>query len=70
MIMATLSSEYRLALPAAIRKELGLKTGQKFSVITKGSVIELAPLPSVQSARGILIGANPDNYRDRGDRVE
>ena len=68
MTSATLSSKYQLALPKAVRDELGLQAGQKFSVIVKGGVIELVPLRSLDSARGMLAGADPAGYRDRSDR--
>ncbi len=68
MASATLSSKYQLSIPKAVREELELQAGQKFSVIAKGGVIELVPLRTLESARGMLKGANPDNYRDRSDR--
>lgn len=68
MISATLSSKFQLAIPKAIRDELGLEAGQKFAVIAKGKVIELVPLLSLEDARGLLKGANPQGYRDRTDR--
>ena len=68
MISATLSSKFQLAIPKAIRDELGLQAGQKFAVIAKGKVIELVPLLSMDEARGLLKGADPTDYRDRSDR--
>jgi AbrB family looped-hinge helix DNA binding protein len=68
MISATLSSKYQIVLPKVIREELGLQAGQKFVLIAKGSVIELVPLRSIENSRGLLEGANPDDYRDRRDR--
>ncbi len=68
MASATLSSKYQLSLPKSIREQMGLHAGQKFSVIAKGGVIELVPMRSIESARGMLEKANPKNYRDRGDR--
>ena len=68
MASATLSSKYQLSIPKAIREQLHLEAGQKFSVITKGGVIELVPMHSIESARGILKNANPEQYRDRRDR--
>ena len=41
MLAATLSSKYQLAIPKAIRDELGLQAGQRFAVVAKGRVIEL-----------------------------
>jgi AbrB family looped-hinge helix DNA binding protein len=69
MISATLSSKFQLAVPKAIRDELGLRAGQKFAVIAKGQAIELVPLRSVLAARGLLRGAATHNVRDRSDRV-
>ena len=68
MTSVTLSSKYQIAVPKAIRTELGLEAGQQFAVIPKGSVIELVPLRSLESARGMLCGADPSGYRDRTDR--
>lgn len=69
MQVATLSSKYQLAIPKAIRDSLNLQAGQKFTVIAKGRIIELVPVGSLEKMRGILKGANTDNYRDRQDRV-
>lgn len=69
MTSATLSSKFQIAVPKAIRTELGLKAGQRFAVIAKGSVIELVPLRTMESARGMLSGADASDYRDRSDRV-
>jgi len=67
MTAVTLSSKYQLVIPKAIRDELGLYAGQKFAVMAKGSVIELIPLRSIVESRGLLKGANPEGYRERGD---
>jgi len=68
MTAVTLSSKYQLAIPKAIRDELGLYAGQKLALITEGSVIELVPLRSIEKSRGLLKRANPERYRDRRDR--
>jgi AbrB family looped-hinge helix DNA binding protein len=69
MPSATLSSKYQLAVPKAIRDELGLHAGQRFVVIAKGQAIELVPVRPVLEARGLLKGAATDDVRDRTDRV-
>jgi AbrB family looped-hinge helix DNA binding protein len=69
MISTTLSSKFQLALPKAIRNELGLHAGQRFAVIAKGQAIELVPVRSVLDARGLLRGAATHDVRDRSDRV-
>jgi AbrB family looped-hinge helix DNA binding protein len=69
MASVTLSSKYQIAIPKALRTELGLEAGQEFVVIPKGTVLELVPVRSIESARGMLKGASPANYRDRTERV-
>ncbi|MEB4589463.1 AbrB/MazE/SpoVT family DNA-binding domain-containing protein [Candidatus Thiothrix sp. Deng01] len=68
MQTATLSSKYQLAIPKAIREQMNLQAGQQFTVLAKGNTIELVPIRSLQSMRGLLKGANPAGYRDRQDR--
>ncbi len=69
MISAKLSSKFQLAIPKAIRDQLDLKAGQQFTLITKGDVIELAPIRSLTAARGSFKGCSPGDYRDRQDRI-
>jgi AbrB family looped-hinge helix DNA binding protein len=68
MHTATLSSKYQLAIPKVIRDLLNLQAGQQFTVLAKGKNIELVPVRSLKEMRGILKGANTENYRDRQDR--
>lgn len=68
MVSATLSSKFQLAIPKAMREELGIVAGQKFALIAKGPVIELVPLRSIKEARGMFKGADASGYRDRSDR--
>jgi len=69
MHTATLSSKFQLAIPKSVRDSMNLKAGQKFTVISKGNIIELVPIPSMKKMRGILKGANTEGYRDHQDRM-
>ena len=64
MHTATLSSKYQLAIPKGIRDLLNLQAGQQFTVLAKGKNIELVPVRSLKEMRGILKGADTENYRD------
>lgn len=68
MAVATLSSKFQLGIPKAVRDELGLQAGQKFTVIAKGAVIELVPVRPMEDLRGLLRGASTLEVRDRRDR--
>lgn len=62
-------SELLIPIPAAARDELGLRAGQRFTLLAKGDVIELVPVRSIGECRGVLKGADPTGYRDREDRA-
>ena len=69
MLEVTLSQHYQVSIPQEIRDLLGLKVGQKFSVVLQNDSITLVPQSSIQSFRGVLKGANIYNVRDRSERV-
>jgi AbrB family looped-hinge helix DNA binding protein len=69
VILAKLSSKFQLAISKALRDQLDLKAGQQFTLIAKGNIIELVPVRSFKAARGNFAGCNPEDYRDRQDRV-
>jgi len=69
MTSAKLSSKFQLAIPKDVREQMNLKAGQQFAIITKGDVIELAPIRLLKEARGSFKGSDPTNYRDEQDRV-
>jgi AbrB family looped-hinge helix DNA binding protein len=66
---ATLSSKFQISLPKAIRDELHWQAGQEFVFIPKGKGVLLMPVPELAQLAGIAKGANPDDYRDRQDRI-
>ena len=71
MSQAKLSSKFQLSIPKEIREEMTLEAGQQFTIVTRGNIIELIPLRSMASARGLLADckySNSDEYRDRQER--
>jgi len=64
MTLVTLSNDFKIRLPKKTCEEMGLEAGQQFSVISKGGVIELIPMRTIQLVRGLLKETNPNNYRD------
>jgi AbrB family looped-hinge helix DNA binding protein len=65
----TLSSKFQISLPKAIRDELHWQAGQEFVFIPKGKGVLLMPVPELAQLAGIAKNANPDDYRDRQDRI-
>ena len=71
MIQAKLSSKFQLSIPKALREELDLKAGQQFTLVARGSIIEMIPTRPAADARGMLTASAPPDssaYRDREER--
>lgn len=66
---ATLSSKFQISIPKAVRTARHWQAGQEFAFIPKGEGVLLVPIPRRDELAGIAEGANPDNYRDRSERV-
>jgi AbrB family looped-hinge helix DNA binding protein len=68
MEIVTLSPKFQVVIPAALRKSLGLKAGQKLLVREEDGGLEIRPLRPIETYRGILRGIETDIPRDE-DRV-
>ena len=70
MQQAKLSSKFQLSIPKSIRDDMRLQAGQKFTVVARGSVIELIPVKTIKDSKGMLPLTQYDSsdYRDRKDR--
>jgi AbrB family looped-hinge helix DNA binding protein len=69
METVTLSSKYQLVLPRGARERLNLRPGMRITVLDKGGVIFLVPERPVRALRGIARGVNPQELREKQDRV-
>ena len=69
MQTATLTSKFQLCIPKALREQLHLQAGQQFVFVSEGETIRLVPRRAPEELRGLLRGADPQGFRDRGDRT-
>jgi len=69
MYTATISSKFQISVPKKVRDALHIKPGQQFIFIVKGGCLELVPKRDLHDLKGIMIGANTKNIRDRGERI-
>ncbi len=67
MPIATLTTDFRLTIPKSVRERLGLRPGQRLSVIVKGGAIHLVPQVPVADLRGFVRGISADGLRDKTD---
>lgn len=66
--IATMSSEFQIAIPKEVREAQKWEAGQKFAFVRKGGVVMLVPVPTLDDLIGIAEGADTSGYRDRNDR--
>lgn len=52
--IATVSRDYRIVIPRAIRKALGITPGQKLYVMQQGGRIEIFLLRPIEQGRGFV----------------
>jgi AbrB family looped-hinge helix DNA binding protein len=69
MTTATVSSKFQISTPKEVREAMHIEPGQQYEFIPMGSIIQLIPKTSIKDLRGIAVGANPEEYRDRKDRT-
>ena len=77
MDTVTLSPQFQLEVPSAVREELGLKPGEKFELRSRGGRLEFTPIrvpsaprPSIKEMRGFLRGMKIDtNIESEEDRL-
>ncbi len=69
MSTVTVSSKYQVVIPQKVRKDLGIKPGQKFEVVDFEGCLEFVPIKEMKSLRGTLAGLEPDVRRDKRDRL-
>lgn len=67
-MQTTISSKYQVVIPKPVRERLNLKPKQKLTVIEKDKMLILIPRASLDDLRGIAVGAEIDNYREKKDR--
>jgi AbrB family looped-hinge helix DNA binding protein len=68
MNTVTVSSKYQVVIPKEIRDSIGLDVGTIMEVISYGSRIELVPIQSMKSLKGIFKGIDTHIEREE-DRL-
>ena len=69
MSQVTVSSKYQVVIPLEVRKQLGIRKGQKMSVVVLGDVIELVPDRDIRELKGAFPGVSTEDIREEADRL-
>ncbi len=68
MNTVVVSTKYQVVIPKEIRDGIGLKAGTTMEIINYGNRIELIPLQSMKSLKGVFKGIDTSIDRD-ADRL-
>jgi AbrB family looped-hinge helix DNA binding protein len=67
MYTAKISSKYQVVIPREVRRQFGLKPGQRIAFIPFNNTLHVVIVPPIDQARGMLKGMNLDGYREEDD---
>lgn len=64
MQTVTVSPKFQVVIPQRVREQMGLRAGTRLQVLLQDDRIELIPVRSSQSLRGILRGIDTEVPRE------
>ena len=68
MESVTVSSKYQVIIPEKVRREAGIKPGDKMAVIVKHRIIHYVPIKPLEATKGMVPGLDTRDLRDEHDR--
>ena len=69
MSAVTLTTDYQLAIPEEMRKDVYFQPGTRFEVFISEGVIKLIPIRPISEMRGFLTMKDTEIERDEEDRL-
>lgn len=67
MYTALVSSKYQVVIPNEVRKQFGIKPGQRIAFIPYKNILHVIIVQPIEQARGILKGMDTEGYREEED---
>jgi AbrB family looped-hinge helix DNA binding protein len=64
METVTISPKYQVVIPKKIRKDIGLRSGEKLVIFEKNGLIRLMRVGDIKKLKGRYKGLNTDDLRD------
>ena len=68
METVTVSKKYQIVIPEKLRKQSGIKPGDKMVAIAKHRIIQYIPIRPIKDTEGFILGLDTKNLRDESDR--
>jgi len=61
------SEKYQIVIPQKLRKQAGIKSGDKMIAINKHGILQYIPVRSLKETEGFITGLDTKNLRDESD---
>jgi AbrB family looped-hinge helix DNA binding protein len=70
METVTVSKKYQVVIPEKLRRNAGIKPGDKMVAITKHGIIQYIPVCSMKETKGFIKDLNTEELRDESERID
>jgi AbrB family looped-hinge helix DNA binding protein len=70
METVTVSKKYQVVIPEKLRRNAGIKPGDKMVAITKHGIIQYIPVCSMTETKGFIKDLNTEELRDESERID
>ena len=70
METVTVSKKYQVVIPEKLRRESGVKPGDKMVAVTKHGIIHYIPVRPINETKGFIKGLNTQELRDESERID
>jgi len=70
METVTVSKKYQIVIPEKLRRQAGIKPGDKMVAIAKHGIIQYIPVRPIKDTEGFIPGLDTENLRDESDRID
>ena len=69
MSQVTVSPKFQIVIPREIRERLGLRPGQRITLLERDGIITAIPDQPLEKFRGILKGMSRKGLREKRERI-
>jgi AbrB family looped-hinge helix DNA binding protein len=70
METVTVSKKYQIVIPEKLRRNSGIKPGDKMVAIAKHGIIQYIPICSLKETNGFIPELDSEKLRDESDRID
>lgn len=63
------SRKYQVVIPERLRREAGIRPGDKMVAISKRGIIQYIPVHTLRESKGMIPGLDVQGLRDESERV-